>query len=184
MDKLKGKLLDLWGLGWVKFLVFLVPALLLCWSHYHVYSLGVQAGDAKARLEWATEREGQQQAIQALHEEIGRQERAHSEETTRISNAATEERVRYEGSLAALDRTYAERLRNSEDRARRYASLADSGAASCRSLATRTAELDASLEQGRRVVEELRATVELRDTQLRLLYEQLQADRQLIGQRE
>ncbi|UWJ04310.1 putative Rz/Rzl spanin protein [Escherichia phage vB_EcoS_Uz-1] len=73
-------------------------------------------------------------------------------------------------------------MQQSERRASVYKRQAEAGTLECRSLASHAARLDNSLEEGRRLVEELRATVRLRDNQLIELGKQIQADRKLFEQ--
>ena len=86
----------------------------------------------------------------------------------------------YQSSLDAISSQYSARLQQSEQRAKVYQRQAEGGATECRSLASHAARLDNSLEQGRQLVEELRATVRLRDGQIIELSNQIRADRKLL----
>ena len=60
-------------------------------------------------------------------------------------------------------------MRNHQERAELYKRKAEGSEVERGSLASHAAELDRSLEEGRRVVKDLRTTVEQRDTELILL---------------
>lgn len=81
----------------------------------------------------------------------------------------SEERKRYEERIATIGSEHASRLLDMEKRLDYYSSLSASTEVgdTCRNLATRTAGLDRSLEEGRQLVGELKEAVILRDKQLR-----------------
>ncbi|ATA57209.1 hypothetical protein CKY39_31270 [Variovorax boronicumulans] len=76
----------------------------------------------------------------------------------------------------------AQRLqRTAEGRAAQYLAMSQAGDTERSRLASHAARLDASLADGRRVAEQLRATVVERDQQLRLLGDVIRADRALAS---
>lgn len=81
---------------------------------------------------------------------------------------------------AAVRIALAERLqRTAEGRAAQYRAMSQASDAERDHLASHAARLDASLADGRRVAEQLRATVVERDQQLHLLADVIRADRAL-----
>lgn len=145
-----------------------------------IYFWGSNNGQDKIQAKWDAQKVKDQKAYNKLKGEYDVLNRQHSYEvgmlTTRLQTAESN----YAGELARLSSDYDSRMQQSSKRADVYKRQAEAGAFECRSLASHAAELDASLEQGRRVVEELRATVRLRDNQLIELGNQIKADRKLL----
>jgi len=117
-------------------------------------------------------------------------------ETAQATTSRTKESTHADNITAAVD-TYqaaqapaatdaaerlarAERLqRTAEGRAAQYLAMSKAGDAERDRLAGHAARLDASLADGRRVAEQLRATVVERDQQIHLLADVIRADRAL-----
>lgn len=146
---------------------------------YLLYSTGYNNGVGAVEAEREADRAAQALVVAGLNGQLIEKERLHVAETKKIRADLTNLEGQYDRDLFRLRTDYAGSLRDSEQRAARYHALADASPDQCRGLASRTAQLDASLVEGRSVVEELRATVELRDSQLRLVGTQLLSDRQL-----
>lgn len=91
-------------------------------------------------------------------------------------------RNKHENIVNDLRDEYSSRVRDLEKRASRYRSMSEAGAAQCGNLADITARFDRSLEEGRQLVVEFRSRLELREEQLRIIGNQLKADRHLLGQ--
>ncbi len=174
-------LLKLKKLPWIKILVVLVPIIIVAVTLFLVYDAGRDSGRSEVQSKWNAEKLVHGKAIAKLQDELRKKEAENASESRRIGNELKLVREDYEAKFAALDADYSKRLSDSASRGDRYRSLAEAGPAQCRSVASRAAQLDTSLEQGRRVVEELRSTLEQRDSQLRLLGLQLQNDRGLLG---
>ena len=174
-------LLKLKGINWVKvFLVFGVIAL-ACWLIATIYNKGYSSGSSAIQAEWNADKAVQQKALFDASEKLRLQEQRHRQESDKISYDISQANLQHETVVAGLDAEYDRRLLVSEQRASLYQSQAEAGAAQCRSLASHAAELDRSLEEGRRLVQEFRSTLELRDSQLRALGEQILSDRRILG---
>lgn len=146
---------------------------------YFLYSTGYNNGVGAVEAEREADRAAQALVVAGLNGQLIEKERLHVAETSKIRTDLANRESQYDRDLALLRADYAVSLRDSEQRAARYRALADAGPDQCRSLAGYTAQLDGSLVEGRSVVEELRSTLELRDSQLRLVGSQLLSDRQL-----
>lgn len=145
-----------------------------------IFFLGSNSGAKSVQEKWdAHEKEREL----ALDKEISKQNalsRQHSYEVGVLTNRLKEATTSYETTISTITDNYTSRLQQSEKRASVYQRQANTGAIECRSLASHAAQLDSSLEQGRQLVEELRATIRLRDNQLTILGSQIQADRKLL----
>lgn len=173
-------LLKLKGVNWVKvFIVFGVIAL-ACWIIATIYNKGYSSGSSAVQADWNKDKAVQQEALFQASEKLRLQEQRHRQESQDISHDIAEATSHYETIVASLNDEYGRRLLVSEQRASLYQSQAEAGAAQCRSLASHAAELDRSLEEGRRLVQEFGSTLELRDSQLRALGAQILADRKVI----
>lgn len=84
-------------------------------------------------------------------------------------------------AIARADVARADRLRlDAERRAGTYRAMAEAGAAACSDLADRHEALDAHVVEGVAVVGALRADLDRRDAEVRLLRRQIDADRALL----
>ncbi len=146
---------------------------------YLLYSTGYNNGVGAVEAERDADRAAQELVLAELRGQMIEKERLHLAETNEIKGQLHAQEASYSIAVQRIHADYAGSLRNSEQRAASYRASAESGADQCRSLASYTAQLDLSLVEGRSVVEELRSTLELRDSQLRLVGSQLLSDRQL-----
>lgn len=161
---------------WVYLIVVGATALAL-WG---TYSLGSSSGEASVQKKWDDQKIADLREANRLKDENALKEAKHRTEVDDLQKELRDAKSSHESELARIDAEYADRLRKSEGRAAIYQRQAEGGAAQCRSLASHAARLDASLEEGRQLVEELRATLGLRDRQLIQLGEQIKADRRLF----
>lgn len=146
---------------------------------YLLYSSGYRNGVGAVEAERERDRQAQALVVADLRGQMAQREKYHLAETNKIRNELNVQEATYTDALERIHADLDGSLRVSEQRADRYRALAAVGTAECRTLAGHAAELDRSLVEGRSVVEELRRTVELRDSQLRLVGAQLLSDRQL-----
>lgn len=146
-----------------------------------LYGWGHSDGSSKVQASWDKQTKQHTEQLAELRGHVRYLEETHAEETKNLQTELNEVEKTYELRYDDIERTYADRLRLSEARANRYASLAQTGTPECRALASYAAELDLSLEEGRRLVQEFGATLEQRDQQLRLLGQQIINDRKLLG---
>lgn len=172
--------------SWSKLALKLLPylgAILIGIALYWAgYSKGDDAGANRVTVAWNAEKLAHQRQIAELQRRINVQEQTHRQETRRITDELADATAAHARRIATVDADFARRLSNSDARASRYRDMSESGATERANLASHAAQLDRSLEQGRRLVQEFRATVELRDTQLRALGQQILTDRALIGE--
>ena len=161
-------------LPWLKWLGI---ALVLWWIHH----LGVNQGKEVVQARWDQEKAQTQQAIQKVKNDTLQAEADHRVAMAKVTLELDRAKQNHLAELAAVESRYAARLRSSEARAGIYQRQAQAGPAQCRDLASHAARLDASLEEGRSLVWELRTTLGLRDQQIRLLGTQLLNDRQLLS---
>lgn len=146
-----------------------------------VYDRGYDSGESHVQTKWDTAKLAQANEIIRLKGVIAQMEVIHHNETTRITDELFKANEAYTAAVVALNVRYVTRLLDSEKRAAIYQRMSEAGPAEQERLASHAAKLDRSLEEGRRLVEELRSTVEQRESQLKLLGEQLITDRKLMG---
>jgi hypothetical protein len=142
---------------------------------------GMSHGKHIVQAQWDKERAEYQAKIEALQVDIKNKEAVHRQETAQINGKLRKTEEDHETTVAALRRDLTLRLSVSDRRASVYQRLAEAGPAQCRGLASHTAELDRSLEEGVGLVGELQARLGQREDQLRLVGDQLIADRKLVG---
>jgi hypothetical protein len=138
-------------------------------------------GKSEIQSEWDAQKQAQTKAVDTLKAQYAQKELSHAQESQRAADALSSASEAHAKELDAVRSDYARSLQRSETRAAIYQRQATGGAAECRGLASHTAELDRSLEAGRSLVGELRATLELRDRQLVQVGQQLMADRKLFA---
>lgn len=155
------------------------PAIILS-VVFAVYSFGYNNGVKTTMGDWNAEKLSIAEQTQRLTEEMRIREKEHAQEVSDLETELREVEHVYSARIDDLASTYAQRLRLSEARATRYQQMAGADSTECRSLASHAAELDYTLEQGRHLVEEFRATLEQRESQLMLLGSQIKADRKLM----
>ncbi len=158
--------------GWPYLLVVALVATIYFWGNSN--------GQDTVQKKWDTQKVEDQKAYNKLKGEYDVLNRNHSYEVGALTVRLQTAESNYASELARVSSDYDSRMQQSERRAKVYQHQAQAGTLECTSLASHAARLDSSLEEGRRLVEELRATVRLRDNQLIELGKQIQADRKLL----
>ena len=161
----------------LKVLLILVLAAVVIAVPYH---MGKNDGILEVSSAWA--KADQERADKVTELTLANQnlERDNQATTTRISNELAAKETEHAKALADLRSDYAGRLLLSTTRQGIYQRQAQGSSAERDHLAGYAAELDRSLEQGRSLVRELRETLGQRDDTIRLLSEQIKADRLLF----
>ena len=160
--------------GWPYLLVVVLGATIYFWGNSN--------GQSTVQKKWDAQKAEDQRATQKLQDKYNALQRNHSYEVGLLTSRLQTAESNYASELARISSDYDSRMQQSERRASVYKRQAEAGTLECRGLASHAARLDNSLEEGRRLVEELRATVRLRDNQLIELGKQIQADRKLFEQ--
>ena len=143
---------------------------------YKIYSMGqesIQTEWDKAKLVYA-------QTIAKVHEDYKAKEVIHMQENQRIANELLRTKEEYGNALSSIRDEFTNRMLDSEKRADVYKRQAQSGTIESNRLAIHAAKLDRLIEEGRRLVRELRETIGLRDSQIKLLSDQINSDRALL----
>lgn len=157
-----------------------VAGVAVAWGLYSSHSFMYRAGSNSIQIQWDAERNARNTEILVLQNQLRIKEADHAEETQRIKDGLLKAHIDYAQHIAKLQSDYAERLRNSEGRAGVYKRLSESGETERYRLAEHAAKLDRSLEEGRLLVAELRATVKQHERVIVQLGGQILADRKLI----
>lgn len=158
--------------GWSYLLVVVLGATIYFWGNSN--------GQSTVQKKWDDQKVEDLKATQKLQDKYNALQRNHSYEVGLLTSRLQSAESNYASELARVSSDYDSRMQQSERRASVYQRQAEAGTLECRGLASHAARLDNSLEEGRRLVEELRATVRLRDNQLIELGKQIQADRKLF----
>lgn len=159
-------------------LMLLIVALLgsgfgYLWGHDN----GVNATYTK----WLEYERAYQQQVQELEAAIANAEQLFKEKEGELNDRIKEGKAAHDAAIATATRTFTERLRKSEGRAKTYADMSQASADERSALADHTAKLDQSLEEGRHLVRELRETLGQRDREIMMLGEHIQNVYQLIN---
>lgn len=141
----------------------------------YVYNKGYKAGIAE-------EKQANLSAIALVKEELNQKEAEFNKKNIEISTRLQEVKDYYENYISNLSGSLTDELRQSQERAKLYQRYSQADRVKQEYLAHYAAELDRCIVEGREVVKELRATIELRDRQIVELSNYIKATRELNGQ--
>ena len=167
-------------LPWLKILKIGLPILAAITIVWYIFSLGSDYGKSIIQKEWDNQKQVDAEALANEKKRIASEEAIHRENDRKISDELASIKQTAVGNIARIRGESALRLQDSTKRADLYRRQAEAGAVERANLASYAAQLDRSLSEGIELVEELQATVELRDGQIRGLAAQINNDRQLI----
>lgn len=175
----------MWQKTLVKYLPHLLTLILLIGAGVYTYRKikqdGFREGAVSVQAEWDRETKDYEEHIRSLEKEYAAREAIHRSKNDEITHALAEANRKHDVEVATLRSDYTRRLQLSSQRSAVYQRQAEAGTIECRSLAGHASQLDASLEEGRSLVRELRTTLGLRDQQVRALSEQIKNDRNLMS---
>lgn len=160
-------------------LIFLIGA--ATYTYHSIKQSGFREGAVSVQEKWDAETKDYENEILALQKDYAAREAAHRTKNDEITHELAEANRKHDVEVATLRSDYTRRLQLSSERSVVYQRQAEAGAAECRSLASHASNLDASLEEGRSLVRELRTALGLRDEQVRALSEQIKNDRKLMS---
>lgn len=163
-----------------RFLPWILVVVGLSASLYFAWDAGFDSGSSKIQKQWDIEKASYNKAIDTLREQYATLEAKARIDNQRNSDELAEKEKAHAVALVELRREYDSRLLQSDKRASYYQRLSKGGAVEQANLASYAARLDRSLEEGRRMVAELSATLRQRDEQLRAVSTQLKNDRSLF----
>ena len=163
-----------------QFAPWLILVVGLAASVYLIHDAGYDSGSSDVRAKWDEEKASYKKAMDTLRDQYATLEAKARIDNQRNSDELAEKEKTYAIALVELQREYDGRLLQSDKRASYYQRLAKGGAVEQANLASHAARLDRSLEEGRRMVAELSATLRQRDDQLRAVSKQLENDRSLF----
>lgn len=146
-----------------------------------IHHAGRVGGEKDVQDKWDKAVASQKSQVLALQNQLHAREDLHRQETARITDTLRKTEADHETAIATLRVDTAQRLLNSQRRAASYSADAEAGGVACRDLASRTAQFDRALEEGRSLVVEFGSTVRLRDSQLQALGAVIANDRKTLG---
>lgn len=165
-----------------KILLYCVlPLVVLTGAGWKCYSSGLDHGKAEIQAKWDVDTKARDAATATLVAQYHQKEDEHAQDSQKAALALQAANDKNATDLATMRSNYTRQLQLSTSRAAIYQREAQGGSVECAGLASHTAELDRSLEEGRSLVLELRDTLELRDEQLVQVGDQLLADRKLYS---
>lgn len=149
-------------------------------SYVLTYQLGKKVSYEKVHNEWNIERKATKDRISEIEREYLKNENEYKDVIQKLSLELQGIQDSFNLELTRIHSDYSDRLLTSEERANIYKRQSEAGTSERRSLADHAARLDRSLEEGRRLVRELGATLRQRELEIGILRSQIQADRQLL----
>lgn len=155
------------------YLGYLVPTFILLLIICGLYHLAYTAGYNSCNTEFLAYKQAQTAKVLELETQYNEQEKKYQTETQALVQQISKSTEDFNKQLTNLKQSYADKLQQSEQRANLYKQMSDGSNNSRNNLATHTARLDRIIVEGRQLVAELRATIELRDQQLNQCGEQL-----------
>lgn len=176
----------MWQKTLVKYLPHLVALVLLVGAGYITYQKikqnGFREGAVSVQAKWDAETKDYNEHISALQKEYAAREAVHRRKNQEITHELAEANRKHAVEVATLQSDFTQRMQLSTKRSAVYQRQAEAGAAECRGLASHASRLDATLEEGRSLVRELRSTLGLRDRQVQSLSDQINNDRNLMSE--
>lgn len=157
-----------------------LAAVLIGGLSYWISSSSYKKGAQSVQTKWDAEKVSYKKAIDSLKADYDKLESKVRIDNQRNSDELAEKETAHAVALAQLNAEFSGRMQLAEQRASRYQRQAQGGAVEQANLARHAAELDRALEEGRRLVAELAATLRQRDDQLRAVSQQLVNDRKLL----
>lgn len=161
--------------------ILLSLVLAIAWGYSAIKQSGFRKGAASVQVKWDKETKKYDDEVARLKGVISEKEKAHRADNTRITHELVQANQKHEVELANARAAATERMRLSTQRSAIYQRQASGGAVECGSLASYASRLDSALEEGRALEREYRATLGLRDGQVKALSDQITNDRKLLN---
>lgn len=134
------------------------------------YCYGYHTGKAKVTAEYTQEKVQYLNQISSLQLQYRAKETQYNEDLNKVKAEYAQAREDYIHTISELESSYSSRLQQSEQRAMLYQRKA-TDSKGCSTLADLSGRLDRSLTEGISLVRELRDTIKLRDSQIKVLRE-------------
>ena len=131
---------------------------------------GYYTGKAKATAEYNQEKVQYLNQISSLQLQYRAKETQYNEDLNKVKAEYAQAREDYIHTISELESSYSSRLQQSEQRAMLYQRKATDNKG-CSTLADLSGRFDRSLTEGISLVRELRDTIKLRDSQIKVLRE-------------
>lgn len=157
-----------------------LAGMLLVGSCFLLVKLGEKQGRADVQMEWAESAAKHKAAMATLQGKYNALAEQHTLRLKELSDELTLSNARHKNELSQYRSDYAERLRLASNRASVYQRQAQGSTIERDNLAEHAARLDRSLEEGRSLVRELRATLGQREVTIRSLGGIILIDRTLL----
>ena len=160
-----------------KIIVPLIGSIALIW---YIFSLGSNHGKSVIQNKWDAQKAIDAKILVAEEKKIASKEAIHRANDRKISDELVSLKESAADNVSRIRTQLIVRLQQNNERENVYRNQAEAGAVERANLASYAAQLDRSLSEGIGLVEELEATLKLRDGQIQGLAAQIKNDRQLI----
>lgn len=155
-----------------KVLAYLGVAALVALSYGAVYLWGSSNGKAIIQQAWNFEKAQYALATEKQEGVFAAKRANYLAQISTLERKVDEDAKKHTQALTAVAADYSARMRSHEARMSAYQRAAAGDEAKRKALADHAGELDRSLTEGRQLVGELRATLELRERQIQRLSEE------------
>ena len=134
------------------------------------YGAGYVEGQSKLKARYALEKSDYLNQISSLQLQYRAKETQYNEDLNKVKAEYAQAREDYIHTISKLESSYSSRLQQSEQRAMLYQRKATDNKG-CSTLADLSGRFDRSLTEGISLVRDLRDTIKLRDSQIKVLRE-------------
>lgn len=156
----------------------LIKGLLLGFILFGILKAGIMYSDYSV-LKY---KESQAELVESLRKELAIEISKNTTITQDNLKDLLEAKNTYEKAVIDINNEYSGRMFELEKRAEYYRSMSKPDTTTCGDLGDVTTRLDRNLEEGRKLVIDLRERLVLREEQIKIIGKQLLADRKLLGQ--
>lgn len=145
--------------------------------------VGYSYGTYKSENFYLTQEKEWDKKIKDKNDELIAKVKKHNADQLILRDQIDELRAKHEKVVSDINNDHALRMQQSEERSKIYRIRAAASTSDCKQLAEHTARLDSSLEEGRSLVKEFRATVKQLEQDNLLVIKYLLNDREHFNDR-
>lgn len=144
---------------------------------------GYSYGTYKSENFYLTQKKEWDKKIKDKNDELIAKVKKHNTDQLILRDQIDELRAKHEKVVSDINNDHALRMQQSEERSKIYRIRAAASTSDCKQLAEHTARLDSSLEEGRSLVKEFRATVKQLEQDNLMVIKYLLNDREHFNDR-
>lgn len=170
----------MFGINWIKLLPYIGAILAFVGFEYAVYHFGSNHGKSVVQADWDHQKKVDAEFVAKEKIRIAADETKHNDQDRKISDDLATLKQNNVALVATIRGDTALRLQDHARRESVYRVASEGSATERANLASYASQLDRTVAEGIGLVEELQATVAVRDGQIEALASQIVNDRQLI----